>query len=174
MKKVFLIFTVMVSILVVFDSCKVSKKQKTPTPKSNYMNSVYQALKDSFPNTEVYTIMDSVKITFPDDIVFGFGSTKINEIFYQKLRTFTNILNKFEKTNLLVTGHTDNVGEAETNVTLSTLRAEAVKSQLVLNQVNSKRIFIWGLGDKQPRESNKTEEGRAKNRRVEFVVLYNE
>jgi len=67
-------------------------------------------------------------------------------------------------------GHTDNTGSAEANQKLSLDRADAVKQMLVNGEVAGDRISTAGYGQDRPIGSNDTEEGRAKNRRIELVV----
>ncbi len=69
-----------------------------------------------------------------------------------------------------VDGHTDNVGNPESNRKLSQERAEAVVKYLEKKGVNAKQLSAKGFGDSQPIADNKTERGRAKNRRVDFTV----
>lgn len=73
-----------------------------------------------------------------------------------------------------VQGHTDNVGKPELNQALSESRALAVRNYLIAKGVDEKRITSKGYGDTKPVASNKTTQGRAKNRRVEFVVTFEE
>ena len=68
-------------------------------------------------------------------------------------------------------GHTDNIGQAEDNKTLSKARAEAVKRQLIEYGVAPESIKAFGYGDLKPVAPNDTEEGRQQNRRVE-ITLY--
>jgi outer membrane protein OmpA-like peptidoglycan-associated protein len=68
-----------------------------------------------------------------------------------------------------VEGHTDNVGSPESNKTLSDERAGAVVAAIVAQGVDAKRLGAAGYGQDKPIAENKTEEGRAKNRRVELV-----
>lgn len=68
-----------------------------------------------------------------------------------------------------IEGHTDNVGAAETNKTLSMSRAAAVMSGLIAKGVSASRLSNLGWGQDKPIADNRTEEGRAKNRRVEIV-----
>jgi len=68
-----------------------------------------------------------------------------------------------------VEGHTDNVGNPKSNKTLSDERAKAVVSAIVAQGVDAKRLSTTGHGQDKPIADNKTEEGRAKNRRVELV-----
>jgi outer membrane protein OmpA-like peptidoglycan-associated protein len=70
---------------------------------------------------------------------------------------------------LSVEGHTDNVGNPKSNKTLSDDRAKAVVSAIVAQGIDAKRLSTAGYGQDKPIADNKTEEGRAKNRRVELV-----
>jgi outer membrane protein OmpA-like peptidoglycan-associated protein len=72
---------------------------------------------------------------------------------------------------LLLSGHTDNVGKPATNVKLSKARAEAVKAYLVKVGVATDKVITEGWGSNKPIASNKTPQGRQKNRRVEFKII---
>lgn len=74
---------------------------------------------------------------------------------------------------VLVEGHTDNVGTAAANQKLSAERAEAVRKYLIDKGIDGARVEAKGIGHERPIASNASAEGRAKNRRVEFVVLGN-
>jgi len=70
-----------------------------------------------------------------------------------------------------IDGHTDNSGDAKHNLELSQQRADAVKAQLVSMGIDASRLTTKGFGDTKPIDSNDTPEGRANNRRVEFVKI---
>lgn len=74
--------------------------------------------------------------------------------------------------NILLSGHTDDVGDAETNMILSKNRVEAVKNYLVTKGVNENIIRIAYFGETKPISDNSTLEGRQKNRRVEFTIIF--
>lgn len=69
-----------------------------------------------------------------------------------------------------IEGHTDDVGAAEGNRTLSQARAEAVRTYLIARGVRGDKLVAKGYGEDQPIDTNATPEGRARNRRVEFII----
>lgn len=73
---------------------------------------------------------------------------------------------------LLINGHTDNVGAAENNLILSEKRANAVKYYLLGKGIPSGRMIAQGFGDSKPIADNATDAGRSQNRRVEFIVKF--
>jgi outer membrane protein OmpA-like peptidoglycan-associated protein len=75
------------------------------------------------------------------------------------------------KLTIEVAGHTDNVGDAAANKTLSEQRAQSVKSYLVGNRISAERIKVAGYGSSQPIATGDTEEARSMNRRVEVRIL---
>ena len=70
-----------------------------------------------------------------------------------------------------IDGHTDNTGDSAHNQTLSQQRADAVKAQLTSMGIDAGRLTTKGFGDAKPMDSNNTPEGKANNRRVEFVRM---
>jgi outer membrane protein OmpA-like peptidoglycan-associated protein len=85
----------------------------------------------------------------------------INEVY--------KILNNHPELKLEIDGYTDNVGKADMNLKLSQQRADAVKEQLAGLGIDTARLTTKGFGDKNPVDTNSTPEGKANNRRVEFV-----
>ena len=103
------------------------------------------------------------------NLQFDFGKATIKASSDASLDRVAQILiNK--NFSLKLAGHTDNVGSDDANMKLSKDRAEAVKDYLVSKGANPSRIEATGYGETQPIASNKTAEGRAKNRRVEFTL----
>lgn len=96
------------------------------------------------------------------------------DIKHESLPTLHKLYLSFTKNPKLVieiAGHTDNVGDETTNHRLSQNRADAIKAYLVKKGINESRILTKGFGEKNPIASNDDETGRAKNRRIEILVL---
>src|SRR5207249_2020723 len=70
-----------------------------------------------------------------------------------------------------INGHTDNIGKAADNLQLSNNRAKSVVTYLTSKGINAKRLSFKGFGDTKPIADNKTEQGRAQNRRTELKVI---
>ena len=104
------------------------------------------------------------------NLEFATGKSELKESSYATLNKVAEILVQ-KNFSLKLAGHTDNVGSASSNVKLSKNRAESVKAYLVAQGANASRIEATGYGAAQPIESNKTAEGRQKNRRVEFTLF---
>jgi len=103
-------------------------------------------------------------------IYFDTGKAEIKTESEPVLNEIAKLLKQSPNLNLYVVGHTDNVGAFNSNMELSQRRAEAVVKMLVSKHgIDAKRLQPVGVGPVSPIASNKTEEGRAKNRRVELV-----
>lgn len=102
-------------------------------------------------------------------IYFDTGSDVIRAESTPTLKEITTMLREHEELNLTIEGHTDNVGNAAANQTLSAKRAEAVKAYLVGQGIDAARLEAKGLGATKPVAQNTTAEGRQQNRRVELV-----
>lgn len=114
---------------------------------------------------------DEVKL-IAKGIYFETNSAVIKTESYEALDRVVFLLKKFPGAKVNISGHTDNVGTPEFNFTLSQNRANAVKQYLTSNGIKSSRIIAKGFGETLPLESNDTPEGRAINRRVEFLFTY--
>ena len=103
-------------------------------------------------------------------VTFKTGSDVINTSSYTRLNISAKDLKRNPELNVIVAGHTDNVGDAGRNRELSQKRAEAVQAYLEGRGVASSRLTAHGYGHSEPAASNETAEGRAKNRRVELRI----
>lgn len=101
---------------------------------------------------------------------FNFNSAKITSDSYPILYDAAKTLLRNTNMSVEIQGYTDNVGSENYNNSLSQKRAEAVKAYLISKGVSSSRLRAVGMGEKNPVADNKTAEGRALNRRIEFKI----
>lgn len=113
---------------------------------------------------------DEIILNMPGDITFKSGSDDLSSDFYKVLNSVAKVLNKYDKTIITVVGFTDNTGSDKVNLDLSKKRAQSVAAYLQSQKVKAERFVVDGLGESEPIASNKTAEGRAKNRRVEISL----
>jgi outer membrane protein OmpA-like peptidoglycan-associated protein len=103
-------------------------------------------------------------------IFFDFGKADLKPESEPALKELTAMLRANAALKVWVVGHTDNVGSVESNMTLSGARAAAVVKALVARGIAANRLAPHGAGPYAPVASNATEEGRARNRRVELAA----
>ena len=126
-----------------------------------------EPIKASSP--EVKAIIDTIRL---NSILFDFDSFKINRSGKQVLDSIFHSLNKGNIEYIKIHGHTDSIGDSDYNLKLSSERANSIKDYLLSQDFQDKIAEVKGFGDKLPIESNLTEEGRQKNRRVEVIIKY--
>jgi len=112
-------------------------------------------------------------VTMPQDVLFATDSSVVRADLQRDLYTLAGSLNRYPNTTVNVIGHTDNTGAASYNQRLSQDRANAVSNLLISAGVPRQRVVAIGRGEDQPIASNLTPEGRAQNRRVEFIIRPN-
>jgi outer membrane protein OmpA-like peptidoglycan-associated protein len=105
------------------------------------------------------------------NIFFDFDKAVLLQQSYNELQQLLEILQNYPKMRIEVRGHTDGHGSADYNQRLSENRAKAVVDYLVSKGIDAKRLQYKGYGKTLPIATNATEEGRARNRRVEFKIL---
>jgi OmpA-OmpF porin, OOP family len=111
------------------------------------------------------------KVTYAADAFFDFNKSVVKPAGKAKLDDLVGKIKGINLEVIIAVGHTDSVGSDAYNQKLSVRRAEAVKAYLVSKGIEKNRVYTEGKGEKQPVASNKTNEGRAKNRRVEIEVV---
>ena len=133
---------------------------------------------DKCPNTPRDTKVDKngcpivgEELLILHGIKFGFDSAKVSDDSKAKLEIAVTTLKNNPKMKVEIEGHTDSIGTAEYNLGLSQRRADAVQDHLIVEGIGAERLQAVGKGEADPLVSNELKEGRAKNRRVEFVVI---
>ncbi len=106
-----------------------------------------------------------------DNCNFDFGKATLQESSFTVLDELVSYLKRKEDDKIEIGGHTDNVGNAASNLKLSLDRANAVKDYLVSKGIDPARLTAKGYGMTQPVSDNKSESGRAENRRTEVTIL---
>jgi OOP family OmpA-OmpF porin len=111
------------------------------------------------------------KVTLAADVLFDFDKSVVKPAGKAKLDDLATKVRDINLEVVIAIGHTDSIGSDAYNQKLSVRRAESVKAYLVSKGVEPNRIYTEGKGEKQPVASNKTKDGRQKNRRVEIEVI---
>ena len=138
------------------------------------MDKQAEDIKQQIPDAKVQRVEEGIVVEFNSKVLFGFDQSNLTDASRNTLDNLITILNKYPQTNLEVQGHTDNTGAASYNMTLSVKRATSVADYLKANGINGSRLSVKGFGLTAPKYDNNTEEGRAQNRRVEFLITANE
>jgi outer membrane protein OmpA-like peptidoglycan-associated protein len=116
-------------------------------------------------------ISNGTQITGDEQLLFESGKSNVKPQGQDFLNRLSKALRDKPKATVLVEGHTDNVGAATMNQTLSEKRALSVRQGLIDRGVPASRVSARGLGMAQPVGDNTTAEGRASNRRTEIFVI---
>jgi outer membrane protein OmpA-like peptidoglycan-associated protein len=139
----------------------------------NYMDKQEKALKD-VKGAKVERQGDKLVVQFNSAILFDTGKSKLKPASKKDLAEFAKVLKEYKDTDLVVEGHTDNKGKKTVNKKLSMARAKAVIAQLRSEGVERARMTGQGYADDKPVADNKSESGRAQNRRVQIQITANQ
>ncbi len=148
----------------------------------NKMDKQAEKIKNEIPGAKVERVGEGIDVTFdennPDGSKMGvyFETNKYNispnsRLALDKLQ---KIFAEYPETNILIEGHTDDVGTNEYNMSLSQRRADAVGDYLRTAGVSGSRLIVKWYGESQPKVENNSDANRALNRRVQFVITANE
>jgi len=137
-----------------------------------YMERAYLEIKNDVKEAEVSILNDTLKVLFPENLLFEKGKAGIALSTYPIMERFAKALLLYNNTHVLVNGHTDNTGSDEINNALSRQRADSAGALLIYYKVPQQRLQFWGMGSRHPIADNNTDTGRSRNRRVEFIILY--
>ncbi|HKG07707.1 MAG TPA: OmpA family protein [Pedobacter sp.] len=150
-----------------FDKC-------AETPANTVVDGAGCPLKTPAPVIQEKVIITEADRRVVDEAIknleFDLGKATIRSVSFATLNKVAELLVQ-KNFSLKLAGHTDNTGSMALNLRLSKERAESVKAYLVSQGANASRIEATGYGPNQPIATNKTAEGRQKNRRVEFSLF---
>jgi type IX secretion system PorP/SprF family membrane protein len=124
-------------------------------------------------NVQELTKVKAIKFELVKDFKFAFGKADLSAGAKAYLDEIFKLLISYSEYQLEIIGHTDKVGKPLVNYKLSSLRAQAVAEYLIQKGLPAERVKHSGRGDTAPIADNETEENRAKNRRVEFIIYVN-
>jgi outer membrane protein OmpA-like peptidoglycan-associated protein len=137
------------------------------------MDQQAKELKQNIPGAVVTRVGEGIAVTFASGLLYDFDSDAIRADAAQNLRTLAASLDKYPNTDILIVGHTDNVGTDSYNQGLSQRRASSASSFLMSQGVSAGRLRSTGRGETEPIASNDDESGRQLNRRVEVAIYAN-
>lgn len=136
----------------------------------NEMDKQANELKQNIKGAKVERVGEGIQVTFESGLLYDFDSDAVRPEARSNLRELAGSLDKYPGSDLLIVGHTDQVGSAAYNQGLSERRSSAAATYLVSQGVARNRIGTRGLGESEPVATNETEAGRQQNRRVEVAI----
>lgn len=139
----------------------------------NYMDKQAAEIRKDMRNATVERVGEGILITFDSGLLFDVDSYQIRGATRENLNQLAATLQKYDDTEILIEGHTDNTGTDDHNQKLSESRAKSVSSYLARQGVLISRITSIGYGESQPVEDNDSASGKQANRRVEVAIYAN-
>ncbi len=138
------------------------------------MDQQAKELSQSIKGATVERVGEGIQVTFASGLLFAFDSDSILPNAGTNLRELAASLQKYPDSQLLIVGHTDNVGDASYNQRLSERRANSAAQYLAAQNVARTRLQTSGKGESEPVTTNDTDAGRSQNRRVEVAIYASE
>ena len=146
----------------------VDKQDRCPMDAENF-NEYMDA--DGCPDVKPQKVTIKHKqIVIEEQIQFQTGKAIIEPVSFNILDDVVQVMTDYPQLEVRIEGHTDNVGSDATNLKLSKDRADAVFEYLIAQGIDGRRLQTEGFGETRPIDTNKTPQGRQKNRRVEFHI----
>lgn len=138
-----------------------------------YMDAQEAKLRKQLRGTgvSVERVGDNINLIMPSNITFASGQADIASSFYPVLNSVALVIEEYNRTLVVVAGHTDSDGSDALNQSLSVKRASAVSEYLATRGIKQVRLETVGFGESQPIATNATAEGKQLNRRVEISLL---
>ncbi len=141
-----------------------------------------EVIKNEVPGAKVTRVEEGINVTFDENnpdgskagVLFATNQFAISSNSKLALDKLIKIFKQYPETNILIEGHTDNVGTAAYNLSLSQRRAETVGTAIKNAGISQDRLTIKWYGAAQPKVDNSDDANRAANRRVEFAITAND
>ncbi len=142
----------------------------------NQMDKQAKKIEEEIPGAEVKRVDEGIIVTFDENsgVYFDTNKSDVNAASQETLNKLVKILAEYPETNVVIVGHTDSSGSNAYNMTLSEKRAKSVTQFFIGQGLASSRFTTQWFGEEKPEYDNSTPEGRAKNRRVNVVIVPNE
>ena len=135
------------------------------------MDKQAKELEVSVKGAKVERVGEGIQVTFESGLLYDFDSDVVRPEARTNLRELANSLAKYSGSDLVILGHTDQLGSAMYNQGLSERRSNSAATYLISQGVSGTRIATRGLGETEPVATNGTEAGRQANRRVEVAIF---
>ena len=140
----------------------------------NKMDKQAKEIENDIPGAKVERVGEGIVVEFSEKILFGYDQSDLTVPARENLDKLVVILNKYPDTVMEIQGHTDSKGSEAYNNRLSERRALTVSSYLKSKGIAASRLNVKAFGEGAPKYDNATDDGRAQNRRVEFLITANE
>ena len=131
-------------------------------------------LEDELEGAEITRVGEGIVVTFDSGLLFDFDSSALQPAAETNLIELSESVREYDNTDLMIVGHTDDIGSDDYNDRLSVRRAESAAAYLFEQGIRPSRVTTMGKGETDPVATNDTEEGRQLNRRVEVVIYASE
>ncbi len=138
------------------------------------MDKQAEEIAKTVPDAKVLRVGEGIVVEFSSAVLFGFDQSALSDDAKTNLDKLVKVLESYPDTDIEIQGHTDSQGSLSYNQALSERRALGVSGYLVSKGISVDRLTVIGYGENLPKYLNDTDEGRAQNRRVEFVITANE
>ena len=138
------------------------------------MDKQAEEIAKTVPDAKVERVGEGIVVEFSSSILFGFDKSGLSNEAKMNLDKLVTVLDSYAETNIEIQGHTDSKGSEAYNQDLSVQRARSVSYYLADKGIKSDRLTVKGFGESVPKYGNDTENDRAQNRRVEFLITANE
>ena len=127
-------------------------------------------LRQNIRGAKVERVGEGIQVTFDSGLMFDVDSDALRTEARTNLGELAKSFDKYDDSDIMIVGHTDNTGTESHNADLSIRRADAAAGFLVNRGVSGKRIRTLGLGEMEPIASNESDDGRQENRRIEVAI----